>query len=369
MPESPNVYLSDIFKFVQGFGQKGHQIGRKIGDALELITMGMVYRSGELQNFLVVENGVEGATGAEHKVEFGFYKTNALGRPEPIPTKLFGIIECKKVGVEQTVQNGFKKWASKEKRKFHETEGYSFYQRPTEGDARQIVVKGAEGDCNLEVTVDCAGRRNQYPLLVAKGDKIILASDIDSNFHVLPPGTSLRTIPRSLQKCLIITVEEIENQKVSKILIEDCLPGPQTPEKAKQASFVSLDVRKKTLGTFDKQPGNNSFISVLVIGEAAHWEGKSRSMVRLCNDYNLVVPDNVIVDFFEKMLAKFGDDYQDKINKSNYTANAVIRSLVDDVINRFEGKVLRKLDEEVFVKFQLEKNSTNGEPEMGVVPI
>ena len=368
MADSPSVYLSDIFKFVQGFGQKGHQIGRKIGDALELITMGMVYRSGDLQNFLVVENGVEGATGAEHKVEFGFYKTNRDGSPVPRPENLFGIIECKKVGVEQTVQNGFKKWKSANKKHFHQTNGYSFAQRPNEKITRSITIRGVEDESNLEVTVVCAGKHQKYLHSVAQGDKIILASDVDLNFYVLSPGESLRSIAKSLQKCLIITIVKVEDQKVIDIIIEDCLPGPQTPEKAKQASFVSLDVRKKTLGSFDKQAGNSRFVSVLVIGEASHWEGKSRSMVRLCNDYNLVVPDEVLVEFFERMLEKFGDDYQDKINKSNYASNSVIRRLVNDVIDLYDGKVLSMLDEGTFVKFELNHNS-DGSPEMAVVPV
>ena len=45
------MHLSDVFKFTQGLGQIGHQIGRKVGDAIELVTLGMVYRDNELSKF------------------------------------------------------------------------------------------------------------------------------------------------------------------------------------------------------------------------------------------------------------------------------------------------------------------------------
>ena len=66
--------LSDVFKFTQGLGQKGHQIGRKVGDAVELMTLGMINLDEILAKYLVVEDGVEGATSAKHKVEFSFFE-------------------------------------------------------------------------------------------------------------------------------------------------------------------------------------------------------------------------------------------------------------------------------------------------------
>lgn len=51
--------LSDVFKFTQGLGQNGHQIGRKVGDAIELLTLGMINLEDSLLNFLVIEDGVD----------------------------------------------------------------------------------------------------------------------------------------------------------------------------------------------------------------------------------------------------------------------------------------------------------------------
>src|SRR5690606_21636038 len=131
-----------------------------------------------------------------------------------------------------------------------------------------------------------------------------------NRLYVFGPGELLSAVDGHISKCVVIEILSAANGKVKAINVNDSLPGPQTPEKAKQASFVSLDVRKKVLGRFDKTD-DARFISVLVIGEASHWEEKSRSMVRLCNDFNLIVPDDRLVRLFSKFEERFGDGYQE----------------------------------------------------------
>ena len=135
------MYLSDIFKFTQGLGQKGHQIGRKVGDAIELLTLGMIHLDDELTKYLVLEDGVEGATSAKHKVEFSFYNLDQNLLPSKISEELFGIIECKKVGVEQTIKQNFKEWKSivANKQPFHSTLGYNFTISPSNADFKWSI--------------------------------------------------------------------------------------------------------------------------------------------------------------------------------------------------------------------------------------
>ena len=45
------MYLSDVFKYTQKIKQKGHQIGRKVGDAIELLTLGMINNEQSLTDF------------------------------------------------------------------------------------------------------------------------------------------------------------------------------------------------------------------------------------------------------------------------------------------------------------------------------
>jgi hypothetical protein len=355
--------LSNVFKFTQGLGQKGHQIGRKVGDAIELLTLGMVNLDNDLTNFLIIEDGVEGATSAKHKVEFSFYNLNN-GRPSKKSNDLFGIIECKKVGVEQTVKSNFKSWKGKaiNKRNFYETDGYKFISSPTGTNFKwSISVNATENNGNnIKVITNKQVKEipdviNDYSFNCEVDTQILIAVDVDNNLHVLGPNQILSEIELSLNKCIIIQVTQLEDGRIKKINVNESLAGPQTPEKAKQASFVSLDVRKKVMGRFD-QTADKSFVSILVIGEASHWENKSRSMIRLCNDFNLIVPDEVLVYAFLKFEEKFGINYQDIITKTNYRVNTDVRILISEIIAYFNERILRDMDTNNFVKFKHETN-------------
>ena len=365
--------LSDVFKFTQGLGQKGHQIGRKVGDAIELMTLGMVNLDENLTKYLVIEDGVEGATSAKHKVEFSFYKLeNNL--PTKVSTDLFGLIECKKVGVEQTTKQNFKSWKSKSvnKKDFYQTDGYDFTISPSGTDFKwAIQVQGLAGNNNAKITVvrkqtDLDDVTTEFSFNCQINSQILIAVDENLELHVLGPNSLLSTIKGSLHKCIIIQIEELDNNNIKKINVNESLPGPQTPEKAKQASFVSLDVRKKVLGQFDKTD-NKSFVSILVIGEASHWEEKSRSMIRLCNDYNLIVPDKVLVYLFSKFEEKFGEDYQDLITKTNYKDSLPIRNLVLEIITHFDKKILQDMETNEFVCFK--HKVVNGTNRLELEPI
>ena len=302
------IHLSDVFKFTQGLGQKGHQIGRKVGDAIELVTLAMIYKESSLTTFLVIEDGVEGATSAKHKVEFAFYNLNPEKLHERNSENLFGIIECKKVGVEQTVKQNFKQWQkiAANKKDFHLTEGYLFTISPSETDFKWSISVNANKTNPNNITVNVnkvtdgeVVDTSVFNYYCSANNQILVVQDINNDLFVLGPNESLSIVQASLKKCVVIQIKSVSGRNIKEIHVNESLPGPQTPEKAKQASFVSLDVRKKVLGHFDKTE-DNSFISILVIGEASHWEEKSRSMVRLCNDFNLIIPDAVLVKLFER---------------------------------------------------------------------
>lgn len=354
------MYLSNVFKYTQGLGQKGHQIGRKVGDAIELLTLGMINQDEALTTFLKIENGIEGATSAEHKVEFSFYNLHN-SKPSEIPEDLFGLIECKKVGVEQTIKQNFKKWQEVRENKgdFYLTSGYSFTISPSDTDFKwAITISNSDSnDKNLKAVVNQIQNGEEtsevtFEYLCPNKSQLLIALDIDNGIHFLIENAILSSIDRPLKKCIILEILNVNGEnKVCKINVNEALPGPQTPEKAKQASFVSLDVRKRVLGHFDKNE-DKSFISVLVIGEASHWEEKSRSMIRLCNDYNLHIPDEIVVYLFEKFYEHFEGNSQDKITKTNYKDDVFVRTLVQEIIQHFNLKVIIDMETGSFVKFK-----------------
>ncbi|MFA5330558.1 MAG: hypothetical protein WC384_22390 [Prolixibacteraceae bacterium] len=354
------IHLSDVFKFTQGLGQKGHQIGRKVGDAIELVTFAMIAREPALSTFLVIEDGVEGATSAKHKVEFAFYNLNARNLHNRNSENLFGIIECKKVGVEQTVKQNFKTWqaVTANKRDFYLTNGYSFTISPSNTNFKWSISVTTSNVVpnNLAVIVEkvIEGEitdQSEFRFNCSVNNQILIVQDMNDELFVLGPNQILSEIEASLKKCIVIQIKSIIDGKVKSIHVNDSLPGPQTPEKAKQASFVSLDVRKKVLGRFDKSD-DNSFISILVIGEASHWEEKSRSMVRLCNDFNLIIPDAVLVKLFKEFDNAFQYNYQNMITKTKYRNSEEVRGIVNGVIDFFEGKVLFEMGSNQFMEFE-----------------
>ena len=90
------TYITNLYKCIANYNLMGHQIGRKVGDMLEILTMGVVYQNNELKRHLSTEGKLEGYTSAGHKVEFGFFNNPRTKEG------LFGAIECKCVGVEVT---------------------------------------------------------------------------------------------------------------------------------------------------------------------------------------------------------------------------------------------------------------------------
>lgn len=358
------MYLSNIFKFTEGLRQDGHQIGRKVGDALELLTFAMIEKNINLMKCLVVENGIEGATSAEHKVEFSFYQMDGNGMPNKVPENLFGLIECKKVGVEQTINNTFKKWRAQNSI-FYLTDGYNFTINSSIC-KYNINLSPQENDNNLKCLVEKININTKestnltFEYNLNSNDRILLAIDVNGCLHVKGPNEYLSSIVENIQSCKIIRANRIESNKIKDLILEDALCGPQTPEKAKQASFVSLDVRKRVLGHFDKLPNDNDkFVSILVIGEASHWEDKSRSMVRLCNDYNLLVPDDAIVLLLQKFELFFGNGYQNMIAKSLYQNNSDVKRITNEVIEEFNNKILKDMDTDEWVKFDCQNIEGN----------
>lgn len=353
------MFLSNIFKFTQSLWQRWHQIWRKVWDAIEVLTLWIIYQNEDLVNHLKVEEWIEGATTAKHKVEFAFYNDLVVWDSDIVPENLFWLIECKKVWVEQTVKGNFKTWEKAHQGiPFYETDWYSFSFNPWGVDKRYIIdIKPCSRPNSLDIDITTIRDseeeiQNIQKDIQGEGDILFVLNE-SSDVSVIYPSTDLVNFQGNISKCVIFQIKKIDNNRVSRIKVNESLPWPQTPEKAKQASFVSLDVRKRVLWRFDKSE-DTSFISILVIWEASHWEEKSRSMIRLCNDYNLVIPDEIIIEVFNRFKEQYGDSYQDKITKAFYQSDDEWRAIINDIIMSFEGKILKDMDTNCFVEFCLE---------------
>ncbi len=75
-------------------------------------------------------------------------------------------------------------------------------------------------------------------------------------------------------------------------------------------------------------------------------------MVRLCNDYNLIIPDAVLIKLFQDFDAAFRVNYQNMITKTNYRRLQNVKDIVNAVIEHFNGKVLFEMGTNQFMEFE-----------------
>lgn len=352
--------LSNTFKYISEFRHAGHQVGRKVGDMLELLTFAGVNYDGELKSRLNVEPKLFGFSEAGHKVEFVVHKTKpekTNGGEIQETNKILGFIECKKVGVEQTVNSQFKKAFKKNPNgpgfciPNNEKIKVTFNKTNTGKKSFQISIS----DGSLLVT-DTANNKLLLNETLEAHHRVIFAVFEDGSYTVLGNNEGLRGFSKKLMYCRIFDVFDIQSEFVIGVL-NDCLSGPQTPEKAKQASFVALDVRKKRFGSFDLRKDEKEMISVLVITEFDHWEAKSQNMITACIDYNLVVADELIIDAFKQFEEKFGENFYEKITKEQYQKDSSVSSIIDSIVEKQLGKIFLDIKDNKMKGFKYEDNA------------
>lgn len=392
-PTSVGLPLSDIFKFISSYRHRGHQIGRKVGDMLEVLTLAALRFDPELSRRLIIEPYIEGASTAKHKVEFAIYdgpkselvvlpdegnetsvtsesgkrtQKKSLGKSHIISAqqkqRLKAFIECKKVGVEQTVNSAFKK---------------RFYSHSRESE-RQVpfndpfCVKFQHYDFEFRFLSDGQGfsirmflqdlKESNARLVVEEaiepGSRFMVGSTVGGVPFLLGNSEDLSGVSGAIRRCRILEVKSITSKGVTCVL-NDCLPGPQTPEKAKQASFVALDVRKLRFGTFDKRQKESECVSILVLTEFAHWEEKSQKMIQMSIDYNLVVDDSLVEEAIRKYEEVLGSSMWDKISKENFENCNQIAEIAKSIVLRNEGKIFRDICDNTLKKIFWDKNKVN----------
>jgi len=344
-------YISGVFKYIEGYHKMGHQIGRKIGDMLELIVLAKIYADKNLTDRLMVEPKIYGETGAGHKVEFGFFEDFDSNHLNP-----FGIIECKKVGVEVTknasIKNSLLKLGVGEEI-FNQTSP-SWYNLDEKAFIK-LVVKEIHKD-SVNVTVESNLVKETLLTIDTTGTfKLVITEDCI--VHALTPDTDLREIDGIVRFCRIIKLEKIDIAQTH-WGIYDCLTGPQTIEKAKQASLVAMDARKLVDGKWGKddlQEEEKSLLSILVLTESSHWEIKSRKVITTCIDHNIIVPDDIVVEAFKMFEERFGlAEILPLITKNKYIADERVRLVIDELVAKNRDKLFYDLDLGSYVDFKYE---------------
>ena len=345
------TYITNLYKCIANYNLMGHQIGRKVGDMLEILTMGVVYQNSTLRTHLDTEGKLEGFTSAGHKVEFGFFDNPRR------KDGLFGAIECKCVGVEETkFTSGHIKNLSPNS-SFDISMSGQWMANSITATVKLISITGNTG--LLEITNSKDNRTQQ--IQVSAGDNIKLIVDENENFlNTTPHGNMLAEIPGIIRICKTIKVDSISNTSI-KFSLWNCLTGPQTIEKAKQASLVAMDLRKKIDGHWGKEDVNQAnklmtFIHVLC--EFSHWEEKSRNVIKTCIDHNLVVPDEILIYAFKCFEDHFGTaNMLPYISKKKFETDPQVRSVINDVLAYFDNHILYDIEQNGYVTIECNNNS------------
>jgi hypothetical protein len=342
--------LSNIFKYISKFRSDGHSIGRKVGDLLELIVYSSLIINEKFKNKLHIEPKLYGFCDSGHKVEFAITKkeNSSLLKGGEIkdPKSLAGFIECKKVGVEQTTNSTFKKNYSSQKYLFNYDEEIQLKIDKT------IFKLSIIKENNYDFVKIKINEKIFKEKLVIK-HRIILATNNKKTEIILNNG-SLRDFEPTLDRCKIFEIETKNNKFF--IMLNDCLAGPQTPEKAKQSSFVALDVRRLRYGKFDKIQNEQDFVSVLIITESDHWENKSRNMVRACLDRTLIVDDSLLIEAMIQLELQFGINFIELISKNEFEKNVKLMNLINSLVSKYNSEIYIDLDNNKKVKIDLNKN-------------
>lgn len=341
------TYITSVYKCIAAYNLKGHQIGRKIGDMLEILTMGGIYNCPELLECLDTEGKLEGFTTAGHKVEFGFYHDLRHKKG------LFGAVECKCVGVEETTAG--KGQACLRKVRNGESFSLEFNGRWMDKQIIQTVSLVSHSNDTVTIKLTNSVNADSADIVMVVGDNIRIVVDENQNLlNTTPAGDMLREIPGIIRICKTIKLDSI-SADVCQFSLYNCLTGPQTIEKAKQASLVAMDLRKKIDGCWGKEEiedDHRSMNFLHVICEFSHWEEKSRNVIKTCIDHNIIVPDAVLIKAFEVFENKFGvRNMLNMISKNNYASRADVRGAISEVFAYFEDHIFYDITLESYVKF------------------
>ena len=341
------TYITSVYKCIAAYNLKGHQIGRKVGDMLEILTMGEIYNCPKLLEHLDTEGKLEGFRTAGHKVEFGFYHDLRHRKG------LFGAVECKCVGVEETTAG--KGQACLHKIRNGESFSLEFNGRWMDEQIVQTVSLVSHDNDTATIRVTNSANDDSADIVMAVGNNIKIVVDENQNLlNTTPRGDMLSEVPGIIRICKTIKLDSISTD-VCQFSLDNCLADPQTIEKAKQASLVAMDLRKKIDGFWGKEEiedehKNMNFLHVIC--EFSHWEEKSRNVIKTCIDHNIIVPDAVLIKAFEVFENRFGiRNMLDMISKNNYASRANVRDAISEVFAHFEDHIFYDIALESYVKF------------------
>ena len=363
MSEGNLLHLSNVYKYIQQFGIKGHTIGRKVGDLVELLTYAYLRSKDDFEGRIRNEERIEGFSGAQHKVEFVIVCNG----------EKVGLIECKRVGVEVTTLQSLKTQTLAQGQSidfsFNPSElrslGWtaSFTVEVDDVHEDRIRLNIGKSTIHREEVEGASGMvRESHETETTQFDMLqeqeILFVATRSGYEIIGPNRNLSDIEEDIVKCRFAHLARIRNNNAV-IQFKEALPGPQTIEKAKQIGFVALDVRRRIQGKWGKEEiideERDRFTSLLVLAEISHWEEKSRKCVLTTLDHVIYIPDNIIVETLELLVEEFGEEnFRDRIRVKLFDEDEELRRTLGTIIAKHSDNMFRNIEDDNTVSIEFE---------------
>lgn len=269
--------ISEIFYFFEALTTlaSGRTVGRKIGVVQEVIMRWYLEDSEMLRRRMYLEQKLEGASGAAHKVEFSW----------------FALSSHEQMAVGDALED---------------TSGLSIVA--ADDAAERVRIAGPWGGNGVWIGVGRPTPRTGP-----------LRAHLDQHARDLrvrrcDDGIDLDVIDRSR---LLASLESkrVGAQRFS--ASENLGSGIQTIEKAKQASLVAIDLDIRHNGSvkpLEAAAGQDKgTISIVALGNGVHWTAKDRAVLGTYVDYTYLVRDAAIIRYaeFVQELADEDDDFLD----------------------------------------------------------
>lgn len=218
MSERNLLHLSNVYKYIQQYGIKGHTIGRKVGDLVELLTYAYLCSKKDFVGKIKREKRIMGFSGAAHKVEFVIVCDD----------REVGLIECKRVGVEVTTLQSLKtksleegesaafSFNPRELRNLGWTASFTFQVAEIHENAIRVKVdKSTSKRETVKETFGMIRERHENETThynMEPGEEILFVAT-RSGYEVIGPDRNLTSIEDDIVKCRFATLIRIRNSK------------------------------------------------------------------------------------------------------------------------------------------------------------
>jgi hypothetical protein len=318
-----NPNISDIFYYFEALTdlKSGRTVGRKIGVVQEIVLRKYIEQSDELARRLYLEQKLEGASGATHKVEFSWYAI------APVTVSAGDIIGRSGVTLERID-------LEKQAVRLRTPAGRATTVRMDSPTITSGALRKHLGQSQLDLRLRSVDAQN-------------------ASFDVVDRSKLLASLES----------KRVGAQRFSGS--DNLGSGIQTIEKAKQASLVAIDLDLKVNGTvkpLQQRGAQKNLLSFVALGNGVHWTAKDKAVLGTYVDFTFLVPDQSIIRYAEYVKNKAPDNSDIMAHFMEYFNGMTIQTEDDFQVTDNDFSIIVPTEETRTLKRILEEHCTRMNP-------